>query len=507
MASFDWGSWVVRMAPLTLAAAWAALASGCPGGGSSFDLRVSLIPPPDQDPFEDLDVLEMALEYEASPSLTYYSAPVESGEWQIGDVPPSTESGLAIVAFRGLGYDPANEDNALELANGLSTPVAIDSATELSVYFSRRRQFGQVAGELSMRRVEPAMAALRDGDGLVIGGRVGSYPVDQTAPGVERLELSGGGEYRFVEVDPDYHRLGAVLHRVDRASSPYDGQVLIMAGWEGAVDGDEMIAEVDAFDPATDTIAAAFDLPVELARPELTVMADGRLLLSGGLQWQSGAETPSSDYLVIDVLVGQAVLGGQMERARFQHRTQQLADGAVLICGGWRRTVSGDVSTEECEVWTPGGVDTTDEMGLKEARAAFGMLRIPDDPQGRVVAFGGCAADGEDVDTVLDSAEVYDPSTRAWEAMDVRMAEARCDFSVTRLADDRFLVCGGVDAEGTPQESCELFDPQVEAFVPLPDVLVPGGRAAHGVVELEDGKLLLAGGDGNDAQAAYLYNP
>jgi hypothetical protein len=47
----------------------------------------------------------------------------------------------------------------------------------------------------------------------------------------------------------------------------------------------------------------------------------------------------------------------------------------------------------------------------------------------------------------------------------------------------------------------------VEAFVPLPDVVIPGGRSAFGVATLSDGKLLLVGGDGGDAQVAYLFNP
>lgn len=503
MAWLRWGRRGAWLSPL----ATVAMLAGCPGGGSSFDLRVELVPPPDQDPFEDLDVLEMALEYESGDTLTYYSTPVESGEWAIGDVPPSTEAGRAVLAFRGLGFDPADEDNALELANGHSSLVAVDSASTVWVYFATRHRFGQVAGELATRRVEPSLAALPDGGALVLGGRAGSYPVDQAAPGIERLELGGDGEYGFVEVDSDYHRVGAVMHLVDRASSPLDGKVIVLGGWEDAVEGEEMADQVDAYDPETETLEPTFSLPVPLTRPELTVLADGRLLLSGGLQWQAGSETPGGDYVVIDVLVGQAVLGGAMERARYRHQAVQLADAAVLVCGGWRRTGDGDVSTEECEVWTPGGVDTTDEMSLLEARAAFGMLRLPDDPQGRVVAFGGCAVDGDGLDTVLDSAEEYDPVTRTWAALDVRMAEARCGFSLSPLADGRFLICGGEDAEGAPRESCELFDPSVEAFVPLPEVFVPGGRTAHGIVELSDGKFLLAGGDGNDAQAAYLFNP
>jgi hypothetical protein len=482
------------------------LSPGCPGGDASFDLRVDLVPPPGQDPFADLDVLEMTLEYDQGTPLTFYSSPVENGEWQIDGVPPSAEAGLAVVSFRGMGLDPADVENALELANGVSVPVSVDTAQSISVYFSRRQRLGQVAGELGARRVEVGVASLPGGDALVVGGRVGSYPVDQTSPGIERMALGGDGRYQFDEVDGTYHRLGAVLHRVDRAGSPLDGLVLIIGGWEGAVEGDAMVVEADAYDPATDTVAEAFDLPIAVAHPELTRLEDGRLLLSGGLVWQGSDELPSGDYIVIDVLVGQAVIGGQMDRSRVDHRAAQLDDGAVLVCGGSRYSFSGWTSTGECEVWTPGGVDSNEGMSLAEARSDFGLQRLPYDPQGRIVAFGGCVDDPDLGPDALDSAEVYDPASRTWSALDVRMTSPRCDFGMAELADGRTLICGGEDAAGETLESCELFDPAMEAFVPLPDVSIPGGRASFGLTTLSDGKLLLVGGDGGDAQVAYLFN-
>jgi len=498
-----------RRPRIALAALWLAgvVLGGCPTGDSSFDLRVDLVPPPDQDPFADLDVLEMTLAYQQGDPLTYYSTPVESGEWQIGGVPPSAEAGLAVVSFRGLGFDPADEANALELANGVSEVVSVDTEGSVAVYFSRRQRLGQVAGELGSRRVDGGVASLPDGTALVVGGRAGSYPVDQASPGIERLVLGDDGRYGFEELDPDYHRLGSALHTVDRAGSPLDGRVLIMGGWEDAVEGDAMVAEVDSYDPATGTLAGAFDLPVAVAHPHLTPLEDGRLLLSGGLRWQGSDERPADDYLVIDLLVGQAVIGGQMERARADHAAVQLADGAVLVCGGSRYAFDGWTATGECEIWTPGGVDANEGMTLDEPRAAFGLLRLPDDPQGRVVALGGCSEDEEAVARVLDTAEVYDPSSRTWSPLDARMASPRCDFAMAALDDGRFLICGGEDEDGEPIESCELFDPAVEAFVPLPEVEIPGGRSAFDIVTLTDGKLLLAGGDGSDAQVAYLFNP
>ena len=87
------------------------------------------------------------------------------------------------------------------------------------------------------------------------------------------------------------------------------------------------------------------------------------------------------------------------------------------------------------------------------------------------------------------------------------MAEPRCAFGTQLLPDGRFLVCGGVDADGTPLESCELFDPAIEAFVPLPDVSIPGGRTGFGFVSLANELVLLVGGDGTDAEDAFLFNP
>ena len=503
---------VVRQRMLARYVGWllaiaAALCTGCPGG-ETFDLRVYLVPPPDQNPLDGVDVLEMSLDFDSGDALTFYQSPVGESDWPVEGIPPSVESGPAVLSFRGMAFDPADQSNALELADGTAGPVAVDTAQQLNVYFSQRRRFGRVEGELSARRVEPQVAALSGGGALVVGGRVGSYPVDQVSAGIERLVLGPDGHYGFEEVDANYHRLGAAVHRVDRDASSLDGQVLLIGGWQDAVEGEEMVNVVDAYDPASGTVGAAFNLPLRMASPELATLEDGRLLLSGGVQWQSDAEVPGGDYVLIDLLAGQATLAGQLYLARYLHRSVQLSDGAVLVCGGVRAAAfDQEESTDECEVWTPGGVDSDVGMALGEPRSEFALHRIPGDPQGRVVAFGGCQVDGDGASSVADTAEVYDPASRTWESLEVRMAEPRCAFGTQLLPDGRFLVCGGVDADGTPLESCELFDPAIEAFVPLPDVSIPGGRTGFGFVSLANELVLLVGGDGTDAEDAFLFNP
>ena len=124
-------------------------------------------------------------------------------------------------------------------------------------------------------------------------------------------------------------------------------------------------------------------------------------------------------------------------------------------------------------------------------------------PDGRVLVtggFGGVAA---------VSAEIYDPKTGTFGAAG-SLIMARYSHSASLLEDGRVLIVGGVQA-GNPDTgllaSAELFDPKSGTFIATGSMST--GRERHSATLLPDGRVLVAGGPGNQGTVATaeLYDP
>lgn len=483
----------------------ALLAPACEPASDAFDLKVHLVFPDDQEPLADVDLLQLDIDYLDGTQYAFYLQPVADGNWRLDHIPDVVEGETATLTLRGMVSDPADPGNALEVANGTSGPVVLGDVADVYVYFSERRRFGAVGGPLTSPRAEPQVVALPGGEAVVFGGRSGGGGGNEPSLGIERLTRDADGVYVFELVNYAYHRLGAAVVRVDTPDSSHDGQVLVAGGWEEAVTGTGIVAKVDRWDPASGALSTVFDLPNPLAGAVATGIGDGAWLLSGGtVSWGSDTE-PNSRYVELDAVAGEAVQGVAMEMARYDHAATMLAHGGVLVCGGYRSGAVWDETTGHCEIWTGG--ETTDAGSMNVARAGFALLPVPGDSAGRVLAVGGVLNPEDDDLVVLDSAELYDPETDEWTLLDGHMTEARRSFGAFGVGDQRVVVCGGADAADVSLESCEAFDLATEAFSPLPDAALPGGRSSYGTALLDNGLMLVVGGEGVGADTAYLYNP
>jgi hypothetical protein len=118
---------------------------------------------------------------------------------------------------------------------------------------------------------------------------------------------------------------------------------------------------------------------------------------------------------------------------------------------------------------------------------------------GRVLLAGGFLSSYFVEHAVLDTSEVYDPSARTFQETG-KMTSARSEAAATRLADGRVLITGGFDqgrdrlglVPRVPTSKAEIFDPKTNLFTATGSTR--NGRYGHSSVLLESGKALIAGG-------------
>jgi hypothetical protein len=196
---------------------------------------------------------------------------------------------------------------------------------------------------------------------------------------------------------------------------------------------------------------------------------------------------------------GRAVPAPPMRAERAAHSATTLADGRVLLAGGF---VTPGAPTG-AELFDPAAGRLQALPPMVETRHSHSATRLRD---GRVLLVGGYVANG----AITASAELYDPMTRRFFPAG-RMAVARAGHVAVLLADGRVLLAGGVGQHWTFFASAELYDPATGHFTPTGAMAV--ARESHVGVRLPNGRVLVVGGHrGRRADivlhaTAELYDP
>src|SRR5947208_2749816 len=176
--------------------------------------------------------------------------------------------------------------------------------------------------------------------------------------------------------------------------------------------------------------------------------------------------------------------GGTLVTPRTDHTATLLADGRVLLAGGYDGALAATVSSE---VYNPTTNTWTATGNLNQGRRDHGTVLLSD---GRALSMGGSTTG--DVSTVTNTAEIYNGATGLW-SVTANMITARSLFEPVLLANAKVLVAGGHIA-GPPFEtaSCEIYDLVTGTWSSTGGLLQ--ARTQYHATLLMDGRVLVAGG-------------
>lgn len=261
-----------------------------------------------------------------------------------------------------------------------------------------------------------------------------------------------------------------------------DGRVLVTGGrnpsWPSYA-----LDSVEIFDPATGTWSLGPPMSVPRAMHTATSLADGRVLVTGGIRDQSGAGHASAE--IFDPTAQTWSHAGAMNEARSWHAATRLADGRVLVSGGWNG--NGAAGTE---LYDPGAGTWRVTGDLVVRRYGHTMTRLDD---GTVLLAGG--SNSGDLQDTLHVTELYDPaegrSHRVGDAFDGGVMQP-----ATRLPDGGVLLTGG-NGGGVGGSAVfgggQRFDPHAHAWIRTAPMA--GRRYGHTATLLANGHVLVVGGE------------
>lgn len=220
-------------------------------------------------------------------------------------------------------------------------------------------------------------------------------------------------------------------------------------------------------------------MPMPRAAHSATRLADGRVLLAGGCHADGCEEGIAGDALLFDPASQAFVATGSLVQSRVGHRAIALADGSVLLLGGYTQ----DGPTDLVERFDPDSGRFTTHGRLHEARDGFSATLLGD---GSILVAGGYARGMRR----LASAERYDPATGTSQPVG-DMATPRMSHTATLLDDGRVLVAGGSRSRSEVEASLELFDPRSASFSPAGTL--QRARHKHAAIAIGERVLLLGG--------------
>jgi uncharacterized delta-60 repeat protein len=287
-----------------------------------------------------------------------------------------------------------------------------------------------------------------------------------------------------------------------------DGRVL-MVGIAGGV-----TSSAELYDPASGTFSQTGSMVTPRYTQSSTSLADGRVLVTG----QSSAE-------LYDPASGTFSRAGTMTIAGSGYTATLLQDGRVLLAGGATDRYGQAVTSAELyqppsspsPSGIPGSTPTASASSPEPRFSVTGSMIVARNwgttatllSDGRVLIAGGVDSSGHG----LAAAELYDPATGTFSRTG-SMTTPRGGHTATLLRDGRVLIVGGSNEPtygGPPPPalaSAELYDPKTGMFSRTGSTATP--REWHTATLLSDGRVLIAGGTGNQgtfAASAELYNP
>lgn len=221
-----------------------------------------------------------------------------------------------------------------------------------------------------------------------------------------------------------------------------DGRIYAIGGIDFTGSSSDVLATVEAYDPASNTWATVASMPAPRAEMAAVLGADGRIYILGGENGLQGVDstvfayTPSSNTWTTL---------SSMPTARYGLAAAVGPDGTIYVIGGIQSL--GPVTT--VEAYHPTSDSWTTVAGLPQGISGLAAVTGPD---GRIYAIGGFSSPG------VGSSAVYafNPGTNNW-TQAASLNVGRFELAAAVAPDGSIYAVGGEETIFAPLSTTEIL--------------------------------------------------
>jgi hypothetical protein len=346
------------------------------------------------------------------------------------------------------------------------------------------------SGQMTTARCFHTAALLNSGKVLLAGGDSSCYEV----AALDSAEL-------FDPTDGLFTPTGSMLTAREQftANLLASGKVLVVGGQTYSGSAFSVVDSAELYDPGTGSFAFTGSMASPRVYFTATSLPNGKVLVVGGvnsLNWQTWTVLATAE--VYDPASGTFSPTGNLITPRYSHSASLLANGKVLIAGGYDSNLKILASAEIYDPAT-GSFSATGNMNVPRADGvpvANNSLLLG---TGKVLVFEGIAT--------CSTAELYDPSLGTFSFSTTPPEYCQAFASGVLLSNGLAFIPGG-DIEsgsyGQITNKTRLFDPQTGTFYAGP--LMTYTHWFGTTTLLANGSVLIAGG-WDDGNTADIYTP
>jgi N-acetylneuraminic acid mutarotase len=304
-------------------------------------------------------------------------------------------SASAMSIPRLLGTAASLADGKVLVAGGMSSSSPSDAQSSGEVYDPATNAWTPMANTMSAARgLVPVSARLPSGKVLVAGG------ADASANPLASADIYDPASNTFTPAAPmsDARAFASAILLPS-------GKVLVVGGQD--VNGGAPTATAEVYDPATNSWSAVHNsMSVSRQLPGMALLRDGKVLVVGGVSSGSTSGAPATTTATTDLYdpsTNSFSPGPDLAISRGNFGITTLADGRVLIAGGVTLHGSSGAPTGDAEIYDP----ASNRWSQAGALPRVGGLTLNLLPNGDVLAAGGST----NFNSGSTQAEIFTPSS------------------------------------------------------------------------------------------------